>query len=455
MASVSRSRSVMTSDELTAQRLQAQWDRENDLLRMHLLEAQRMQAQIEEEQAASMARRAARIERDMEEAIRIAAEWENEDRRAAARERELEEQENFARELLRRDEERAALLEEDLAAAQAAQAQWEQEIQEQEEQARRAAEDEERRATEDEERRAREAMRRRASENGERRASEVGRRRAAAAAARATEAEWKARMEKETAARKESEKKVRLETERLQLQQVEEQAKLVREQQAKEAEKKIQSEARRKEKLRNTGANKASEPAEKEEKAKQADCVSCLETGERANMCVLSCKHAYCGECIAAAFRTAFSSKKRFKCCKLNVPINPASRWLNKTFIASYKMLILEQTTKDPRYCSNKNCAKFIPPVNIHGTIATCQACKVRTCAPCGNAEHSGVCKEDKEGQAVQALADKQGWKSCPRCNFVIDKNEGCLHMTCKCLFEWCWECKREWSKCNSTCKRR
>ncbi|KAF7875001.1 hypothetical protein EAF04_002173 [Stromatinia cepivora] len=448
MASTSSSNSVISSDKLTAQRLQAQWDRENDLLQLHLLEAQRLQAQIEEEQAASDARRAARIERDMEEAIRIAAEWENEDSHAAALQRELEEQENFARALLQRDEERATLLEKDLAAAQAAQAQWEQEIQEQEEQTRRAAEDEERRER------------------------EVRRRRAATEAAEAAEAERKARLEKERAARKESEKKVRLETERLQRQQVEKQTKLEREQRAnEEAAKKIQLEAQRKEKLRvadakrareiadkekqrDADAKKARELAEKEKKARQADCVSCLETGERANMCVLSCKHAYCGECIAGAFQAALSSKTRFKCCKLNVAVNPASRWLDKTFIASYKMLILEQTTKDPRYCSSKECVKFIPPANIHGTIAICQACNHRTCAPCGNAEHSGVCKEDKEGQAVQALAEKEGWRNCPRCNFVIDKNEGCLHMTCKCLFEWCWECKREWNECKSTCKR-
>lgn len=300
-SSSSSSKSALSSDELTAQRLQAEWDRENDLLELQLqfarnlenrspspsqfeldkLEAQRLQAQIEEE---------------TEEAIRIAAEWEQEDSQAAAlqqeweeQDRRLGEQEEFARILLRRDEERATSLERDLATAQAVQAQWEQELQEQQDQMRRV--------TEDDERREREARRRRA-------------------AAEAAETERKTKLEKERATRKEVERKVRLETERLQRQQAEIKAKLDREQRAnEEAAKKIQLEAQKKERLRVADAKKARELAEKEKqrvadakkarelaekekKARQADCVSCMEAGEKARMCVLPCKHAYCGECI-------------------------------------------------------------------------------------------------------------------------------------------------------------
>ncbi|QSZ30910.1 hypothetical protein DSL72_000468 [Monilinia vaccinii-corymbosi] len=382
----------MSSDELTAQILQAEWDREHNLLQSQLqfardfedrspspspfeldrLEAQRLQAQMEEEQATLDERRAALLQRETEEAIRLAAEWEHEDSHAASLQREWEEQdrrlgeqEEFARILLRRDEERALLLERDLAAAQAAQARWEQEAQEEEEQTRRVIEDEERRE--------REARRRKA-------------------ASEAADAERKARLEKERAARKDAEKKVRLETERLQQQQAEKKARLDRGQRKDEdATKKNQLEAQRKEKLRVADAKKVRELAEREKKARQADCVSCMEAGEKAQMCVLPCRHAYCGECIGGAFRTALSSKARFKCCKLNVPVNLASSWLDAAFIASYELLMLEQATKDPRYCSNNECAKFIPPADIHGTIAICQACNHRTCAPCGNGEHSGV----------------------------------------------------------------
>lgn len=446
----SKMSSALSSDELTAQRLQAQWDREDELIQTQLqfalnlehqssspsqleldrLEAQRLQVQIEEEQAEFEARRAARLEVETEEAIRLAVEWDNEDSHIAALQQEWDEQE-------RRHER-------NLAAAQAVQTQWEQEFQEQQEQSRQASQEEERSE--------RESTRRRATE--------------------AADAQRKSKLDKERAARKQAEKKVELETQRLQRQQADKKARLDRDNRVnEEAAKKIQLEAQKKEKVRISDAKKARELAEeekqrvsdakkarelaeKEKKARQADCVSCMETMEKAKMCSLSCKHAYCGDCIGGAFRSALSSKKQFSCCKLKAPVNLASQWLDAIFIASYRLLVLEQATKNPRYCSNKECTMFIPPANIHGTIAICRACNVHTCAPCGNKEHSGVCKEDKEGQAVQALAEREGWRNCPKCNFVIEKNEGCLHMTCKCHFEWCWECKREWEICKSTCKR-
>ncbi|KAM3080906.1 hypothetical protein ACMFMG_004867 [Clarireedia jacksonii] len=417
----------LSADELTAQMLQAEWDREDHFLQSQLqyavtvgsgrnspltqfeldmLEAQRLQAELAaedsqnglgrlpgqfdlenattEEQVAfaqeiskADARRTARLEREMDEAQRMALEWETEDTRLNS-------------------------LDRDMAAAQAAQDQWEREVQEQREQAKQLADAEEKRVSD--------------------------------ARKKAVEVERKAKLDREKAARK-----ARLEKER---------------KANEEAARKIQLEQQKKEKQRLADAKRAKELAEKEKKAAKADCASCMEAGEKANMCMLPCKHAYCGECITGAFQNALSSKTRFKCCKTNISVKLATRWLEAPFIASYELLILEQTTQNPRYCSNKSCNKFVPPADIHASIAVCSACNTRTCAPCGNAEHAGVCKEDAQGKVVQELAAKNGWKSCPQCNFVIEKNEGCLHMTCKCKHEWCWECLREWNVCKSTCNR-
>jgi parkin len=40
--------------------------------------------------------------------------------------------------------------------------------------------------------------------------------------------------------------------------------------------------------------------------------------------------------------------------------------------------------------------------------------------------------------------------KSCPKCHVRIEKNGGCMHMTCaqaNCKFEWCWICGVEWNR--------
>ncbi|CAG5128662.1 unnamed protein product [Candidula unifasciata] len=40
----------------------------------------------------------------------------------------------------------------------------------------------------------------------------------------------------------------------------------------------------------------------------------------------------------------------------------------------------------------------------------------------------------------------------CPRCKKFIDKNGGCTHMSCKCGFQFCWVCLKEWVG-HSICK--
>jgi hypothetical protein len=59
--------------------------------------------------------------------------------------------------------------------------------------------------------------------------------------------------------------------------------------------------------------------------------------------------------------------------------------------------------------------------------------------------------------QALNRLSEKwvqQNTRQCPACNLAILKADGCNHMTCrnpKCNHQWCWICRKEWSKCGGT----
>ena len=42
----------------------------------------------------------------------------------------------------------------------------------------------------------------------------------------------------------------------------------------------------------------------------------------------------------------------------------------------------------------------------------------------------------------------KVNTKNCPKCKVRIEKNMGCMHMTCKkCKYEFCWLCMGDYKK--------
>jgi len=79
----------------------------------------------------------------------------------------------------------------------------------------------------------------------------------------------------------------------------------------------------------------------------------------------------------------------------------------------------------------------------VQGTRITCKKCNRIQCSKCMVDWHDGLTCKEKQAQIKHILrqtkmedktALKQISKSCPKCGSRIDKNDGCDHMTCKCL---------------------
>ncbi|KAF4628533.1 hypothetical protein G7Y89_g9623 [Cudoniella acicularis] len=166
--------------------------------------------------------------------------------------------------------------------------------------------------------------------------------------------------------------------------------------------------------------------------AETVNCVACMEPGPKDKSILLDCKHEFCRVCLYSAFKSAFSSRTLFKCCGIQVPIINLSRNPSNPFLESYNTLVMELSTKNPVYCASVFCGKFIPSSNIQGRTATCPVatCRQRTCVACKKMRHKGVCADDKESIQVQEMGKKLGWKNCPKCSHLVERIEGCLHMT-------------------------
>lgn len=39
-------------------------------------------------------------------------------------------------------------------------------------------------------------------------------------------------------------------------------------------------------------------------------------------------------------------------------------------------------------------------------------------------------------------------YKQCPSCKFWVSKNQGCDHMTCRCGYEFCYQCGAKYGTC-------
>jgi ariadne-1 len=67
-----------------------------------------------------------------------------------------------------------------------------------------------------------------------------------------------------------------------------------------------------------------------------------------------------------------------------------------------------------------------------------CFHCKERSHLP-ATCEQNRIWKDKLAAEGGQATWLFKNTKGCPSCKVPIEKNEGCLHMTCKCGHEFCW----------------
>ncbi|CAD6268783.1 unnamed protein product [Miscanthus lutarioriparius] len=94
-------------------------------------------------------------------------------------------------------------------------------------------------------------------------------------------------------------------------------------------------------------------------------------------------------------------------------------------------------------YCPFNDCSE-ISVDDRGGDVpeSECPACRRLFCARCGVPWHAGIsCAEygqlapgdkGKEDLVVLEMAKGEKWKRCPDCKFLVDRSEGCVHITCR-----------------------
>lgn len=113
---------------------------------------------------------------------------------------------------------------------------------------------------------------------------------------------------------------------------------------------------------------------------------------------------------------------------------------------------------KSTKWCPAPNCKFAVEYPSMKQTDIVCK-CGNDWCFKCQKKAHRPISCEllQKWFERIQGGEDDtQVWiklntKACPKCKVQIQKNQGCMHMTCsQCRYEFCWLCSGDYRNHNA-----
>lgn len=171
---------------------------------------------------------------------------------------------------------------------------------------------------------------------------------------------------------------------------------------------------------------------EAESKTIRPKCSVCHRSFLEKNLVISPCSHAYCPRCLEQTLEPLLADESRFplRCCQQIVPLAAAklTKGFKKRLDAKQQEYNIPVASR--LYCSFAKCSALLEGFDIKGSQARCKACKSFTCTSCKKKSHAGLCTQDEDDRKLQQLAKKKRWQHCSRCKRVIERVDGCNHMS-------------------------
>ncbi|XP_060172203.1 probable E3 ubiquitin-protein ligase ARI7 isoform X2 [Lycium barbarum] len=207
------------------------------------------------------------------------------------------------------------------------------------------------------------------------------------------------------------------------------------------------------------------EPVVPLSRVKEVVCGICFENYPPDGIISVGCGHPFCTTCWKAYVST--SIKDGPGCLTLRCPDPSCDAAIGQDMIDrltsgedkdKYYRYLLRSYIEDNRktkWCPAPGCDSAIEYDLGSGSYDVTCCCSFSFCWNCREEAHRPVDCDTVSKWILKNSAESENmnWilansKPCPKCKRPIEKNQGCMHMTCTppCKFEFCWLCLGAWS---------
>jgi len=187
-------------------------------------------------------------------------------------------------------------------------------------------------------------------------------------------------------------------------------------------------------------------------------CPVCFdEVLQETDLCRLLCGHFTCKTCFEGYLmnKIVIAQVRSFKCpqegCKFQIPEGELKRYLKDKpdLLKKYfKFKNTQEIAANPslKWCIKAGCENVVQIKDFNNPFIKCQ-CGQEFCFKCNNEWHPDMKCEDFIDKMYKNYIKKAEVRFCPNCHALIEKNDGCNHMTCiQCNFQFCWLCEKKYT---------
>uniref|UniRef100_A0A0C9S4W7 RBR-type E3 ubiquitin transferase n=1 Tax=Wollemia nobilis TaxID=56998 RepID=A0A0C9S4W7_9CONI len=202
-------------------------------------------------------------------------------------------------------------------------------------------------------------------------------------------------------------------------------------------------------------------------------CGICFEDSMEEMFEGLHCLHRFCHACMTRYIHSRLEQKRHQMCCPHSSCSEPLTLQECRYFLPaeifdawSSAILEAEIPDSDKLHCPFPDClALLLLPSASEVEIpnAECPFCNRMFCVRCMVPWHADLhCDEFQKLPPTERseadlqllkLADDLKWQRCAKCKGMIELSYGCNHMTCRCGYEFCYECGTGWKNGGPNCR--